>query len=208
MQVQKVKNGANGEGVGSQSELLAPEDLGGDVVGGAGDKPLLLHLLELAEVIREPEVDDLDVLDALALADLGTSGLEVLAVLHVLEHDHDVLGLEVPVHDLELVQVHDRLHDVADDEGALELVQEPALLDVLVQVLAVDVLGDDVLVRLRVDGVDVLEDLRVVQDLQDLALIAELQMGYLIISRAVLVSLSSSISFSAYTLLVALSIHL
>lgn len=59
------------------------------------------------------------------------------------------------MHDLELVQVHDCLHDAADDEGTLELVEVLALLDVLVQVLPVDVLGDDVLVGLRVDGVDV-----------------------------------------------------
>lgn len=73
-------------------------------------------------MVGQPKIDDLDVLNPLALADVGRSALEVLSFLLVLEHDHDVFGFEIAVHDFEFMQVHDALHDVADDECAFELI--------------------------------------------------------------------------------------
>lgn len=132
---------------------------------------LLGGLLQFRQMIGQPEIDDLDILNAV----LVTAGI---AVLHGrdggscrLEHDHDVLGLQIPVNDLQGVEVLRGLDDLADDEGA-DVLREPlAFADVLVQVIAVDVLCDDVDVRLAADRLLVLHDLRVRDYLHDLALV-------------------------------------
>lgn len=113
-------------------------------------------------MIRETEINDLNIFNSLSLPDEGGGALEVLPLLLLLEHDHNILRLEVPVHDLQLVEVHDSLHDVANDECAFELVQVFAFLDVLVQVLPVNVLSDDVFVSFTVNCVHIFHYLRMV----------------------------------------------
>jgi hypothetical protein len=126
-------------------------------------------------VVGESEVDDLDVLDGFVVYDpLGGGeggGGEQLALGP--EHHHDVLGLEVAVDDLQRVQVKRGLNHLADDEGRNVLREAFPALDVLVKVVAVDILSDDVDVRLAADGLLVLDDLRVGDDLHDFALVVE-----------------------------------
>lgn len=71
------------------------------------------------------------------------------------------------------MQVESGFDDFSDDECRDVLRQSLPLLDVLVEIVAVDVLGDDVDVRLAADGLLVLHYLRMRNDLHDLALVVE-----------------------------------
>lgn len=71
------------------------------------------------------------------------------------------------------MQIDGGLDDLANDEGRDILRQSLPPLHVLVQIITVDILSDYVDVRLAADGLLVLDDLRMRDDLHDLALIIE-----------------------------------
>ena len=75
--------------------------------------------------------------------------------------------------DLKGMQIDGGLDDLANDEGRDILRQPLPPLHVLVQIIAVDILGNYIDVRLAADGLLVLDYLRMRNDLHDLALIVK-----------------------------------
>ena len=71
------------------------------------------------------------------------------------------------------MQIDGGLDDLANDEGRDVLRQSLPPLHVLVQIVAVYILGNYIDVRLAADGLLVLDDLRMRDDLHDLALIVK-----------------------------------
>lgn len=71
------------------------------------------------------------------------------------------------------MQVDCGLYDLADDESGDVLRESLPLPHVIIQIVAVDILRDDVDMRLAADGLLVLHYLRMGDDLHDFALVVQ-----------------------------------
>lgn len=113
-------------------------------------------------MVGKPKVNNFDILNSLTFSNGRSCRVEILIIFFVFEHDHDILWLKVPVDNAQTMKEDDCLDDVANNEGALEFVEMFPFLDVLEQILAIDVLSYYVLEVLGMDGLLILDDLRVV----------------------------------------------
>mmetsp|Transcript_1118 Transcript_1118/g.2053 ORF Transcript_1118/g.2053 Transcript_1118/m.2053 type:complete len:281 (-) Transcript_1118:69-911(-) len=113
-------------------------------LGGVG--PIIVELLAVAQV------NDLDLglisnqVSLQLVLGLGEVKFEVVgAVLHFHHRkvEHDVVGLQVPVHHLLLIEGLEPLSQLPSKEGGVSLREEPVGLDHLLESVAVVVLGQD-----------------------------------------------------------------
>lgn len=124
-------------------------------------------------MIGKPKVYYFDVLYPLALSNVGRGALEYLISFLILKDDHDILRLKILMNNVEFVQKHDGFHDVANNEGTLKLVKELSFPNILVEVLAIDVLCYDVFMSFRVNSVDVFHHLIMIYYFHYLTLITK-----------------------------------
>lgn len=92
------------------------------------------------------------------------------------QHNHDILRFEIPMYNFQRMEVERRLYNLANNKRRNILRKPLPPLDILIQIIAVDILSNDVDVSLAADGLLVLDDLRVRDYLHYFTLVV--QCGY------------------------------
>lgn len=88
------------------------------------------------------------------------------------------------MNNIQLMQKHNSLHNIPNNKRTLKLIQKIPLPHILIQILPINILRDNVLMRFGMQGVDVLDHLVMVYYFHYLTLVAVLLRGYLIALRA------------------------
>lgn len=114
-------------------------------------------------MIGKSKIDNLHILDPLALSKIWSSALKYLISLFVFKAHHDVLRFQVAMDNIKVMQMHNSIDHIANNKGTLELVQMVPFFDVLKQILAINVLSEDVFICFCLHRVDVLYYLPMVQ---------------------------------------------
>ena len=122
-------------------------------------------------MIRKPKIDNFHIFNTLTLPNRWSGTLKILMFLFVLEHHHDILRFQISMQNANVVQKHNSLDNIADYKCALKLVQVWSALHVLKQILAIDVLGDDILEIFCMQSLLVLHNLRVINNLHRFTLV-------------------------------------
>ncbi len=112
------------------------------------------------------------------------------------------------MHDLQLMKIHNSLHNVANNESTLKLIKKFPLLDIFIQVFSINVLSYDIFMSFAVYCIHIFDNLRMVQYFQYFTLVTKLFYIYLIAYLAFSVSFYSYTTFNAFTLPVLLYMHL
>ena len=149
---QDVREHADGPHVDLLAVGLAVQDLRRDVARRAAE---LVEAPRARELRREPEVAELD------------------RRVVVVRHAQQILGLEVAVHDAQVVAVLDRLEQDQDQVPRLLLAVELLLGDALEELAALDEVHHQIKHRRLVEERVQLHDVRVVQLLQDVHLLEQ-----------------------------------
>lgn len=59
------------------------------------------------------------------------------------------------MHNIKFMQVHNSFHDISYNKGTLKLVKKLSSLHVLIQILAINILSDDIFMSFRVDCINI-----------------------------------------------------
>mmetsp|Transcript_6694 Transcript_6694/g.20372 ORF Transcript_6694/g.20372 Transcript_6694/m.20372 type:complete len:392 (+) Transcript_6694:375-1550(+) len=147
--------------VGLEAVFLAHRDLWGHVAQGAGLRGEVVDEIVRSRVGGGGALRLVVVLDEFVVGEAdGEAEVEELDALAVLD-EADVLGLEVAVDDVAVVEVGERVEEYSDEVSSLLLVVERLLHDPLEQLAALHQLDDHVVHFLLLVKVVQLDDVRV-----------------------------------------------
>lgn len=125
-------------------------------------------------MVGQSEINNFNILYSLALSYEWGGAFKYLIGLLVLKHDHDILGFQVAMDDVQRMQEHNSFDHISNNKGTLKLIQMIPLGNVLVQIFSVNILCYDIQMGFSFDSIVIFYNLFMIYDFHYFALIAEL----------------------------------
>lgn len=136
-------------------------------------------------MVRQAKIDNLYIFDTLPLSNIWCSAFVYFISSLLFKNDHDIFWLKISVDDVKLMEEYYCFHDVSDNESTLELIKELSFTNVLEKIFSVNVLCYNVFMAFCVQGVDVLYNLIMIDNLHYFRLVTNGLPGLIVQLRQV-----------------------